>query len=253
MPFIVPLCSVVIGLVIGSFLNVVIFRFNRQSMSVFKPARSVCLHCNGEIKWYDNIPLLSFLLLKGKCRYCHHTLSWRYPFVEALTAGCFLLNSYVFSSLLALLGADILIAALIVLFFTDLDTMLISDYTTLFVLIGCALIYIDQGEYIINLITAGIAFALIYLLKVLFKILAKKDALGMVDIVLISALALILGPMKINLAVFISCLAGIIAAILFRKKMQDKIPFGPFIAIGGYVSLIFGDFFLKSIGFYPYF
>ncbi|MDD8053726.1 MAG: prepilin peptidase [Thermotogota bacterium] len=276
MEWIVPVVSTLVGLIIGSFLNVVIFRFSQKSMTVFKPARSICISCKKPIPWYDNIPILSFALLKGRCRYCQARLSGRYPFVEALTAACFLIISLAFSFTggselllkevaffppfpLMLIGADVLVAALIVVFFTDLDTMLISDATTAFVIAGCALLYLDQGLridrgiFIVNLITAFIAFSLVYILRMLFKIFAKKDAMGMVDIVLISALALALGPMKINLAVFLSCFVGIIAAIFFQKKMQDKIPFGPFIAVGGYIAFIVGDAFLDLIGFMPYF
>ncbi len=269
MEWIVPVVSTLVGFVIGSFLNVVIFRFNGgsdllpKSLTVFKPARSICMSCKKTISWYDNIPVVSFILLKGRCRYCQTKLSWRYPFVEALTAACFLINSltfpFTFPFPLMLLGAHVLVAALIVVFFTDLDTMLISDTTTAFVLAGCLLLYLDQGLrvdrgiFVVNLITALIAFSLIYILRLMFKIFAKKDAMGMVDIVLISALALALGPMKINLAIFISCFVGIIAALFFQKKMQDKIPFGPFIAVGGYLALIVGGAFLDLIGFLPYY
>lgn len=246
--------SVIFGLTIGSFLNVVIFRFSQKSMNVFHPARSICLHCKKSILWYDNIPLLSYFLLKGKCRFCHTKISCRYPVIEGVTGGLFLLNFFSFPSLLALIGANVLVASLIVVFFTDLDTMMISDWSTAFVILGSGLIYLDHGLtdssiFLMNAITAVIAFSLIFLIRLLFRVTAKKDAMGMVDIVLISVLALPLGPMKINLSIFLACLAGIIAALFFRKKMQDKIPFGPFIAIGGYLSLVFGDQILNTIGF----
>jgi len=263
MEWIVPILSTLVGFVIGSFLNVVIFRFNQPSLTVFKPSRSICLNCKKPIPWYDNIPVLSFVFLQGRCRYCQTKLSWRYPFIEALTAAGFLVNSLTFAFTipfpLALVGADVLAGALIVLFFTDLDTMLISDANTAFVIAGCALLYLDQGLRIdhsiilINLVTALIAFSLIYILRLLFKIFGNKEAMGMVDIVLISALALALGPMKVNLAIIVACFTGILAALFFRKKLRDKIPFGPFIAVGGYAALIAGDAFLNLIGFMPYF
>ena len=115
----------VLGLVVGSFLNVVIYRIPRK-IKLHDPSRSFCPHCGATIAWYDNIPLLSYLILKGRCRNCGDPISPRYPLVELLTALGFMAGGLVFDTMGALFNA-LVVASLVVLTFIDLETLTIPD------------------------------------------------------------------------------------------------------------------------------
>ncbi len=208
-------------------------------MTILKPARSFCPTCKTTIKWYDNIPIISYMLLKGKCRACHSPIPLRYFIVESLTAGLFLLNYGMFqNNLLKVVGACIIAASLIVVFFIDMDTMTISDWNSLFIVIGGLLIVFSEGSWLINGITALIA--LLFMLLVYF---VSHKGIGSGDVILIAAAAFAIGPFNTIFSIFVASLFGIIYAVATKSSMKTKVPFGPFLAVGIYVSMLFGGFF----------
>jgi len=236
----ISILSVLFGAIIGSFLNVIIYRYSKDDMTISKPKRSVCPQCGTTLRWYDNIPILSYILLLGKCRYCGNRISKRYIIVELLTVATFLINSMISDQIIYLIGMDIIAASLIVVFFIDLDTFTISDWNSIFILIGGLLITFHTGEWAMNLITAAVTFVIMILLYYI-----SKKGVGMGDILLITASAMALGPFKTVFAIFLASICGILAAIVLHKKMKDKIPFGPFLSIGIYLSMILGNFILQ--------
>jgi len=232
------LFAMLVGLVVGSFLNVVIYRYDQGGMSVFKPARSICPSCKHTLAWYDNIPVLSYLFLRGKCRYCGQKIAALYPFVESLTAGIFVLNALVFGYSWELLGICILSASFIGVFFVDFRTHTISDDFSIAVAVGGVIIALAWGEFWWHALTAGIVFAFLWTLGFLVSRLRKRESLGMGDVWIFSAAALALGPFLVSIAILLSSVLGLVYALLHGVSSGETIPFGPFIALGTYITLL---------------
>jgi len=224
-----------LGLVIGSFLNVCIYRIP-EGISIITP-RSFCPNCRHQLSWLDNIPLLSYILLKGRCRYCGERISPQYPVVELVTGILFFgffrkfgfsLDFIIFTSIASLL----LISA-----FIDLRYMLLPDVTLIPCIVLSAVYGIIYG-FPYNFITAGIFAFMFYLLRVIFK-----GGLGIGDVELVVIFSLMLGFYGTLLVIIISSLTGTIYGLYLIKRgragMKTKIPFGPFL-IGSFllVSLI---------------
>ena len=232
------------GTVIGSFLNVCIYRIPRKESIV--TTGSHCPHCNTFIKPYDNIPILSFLILKGKCRHCHQPIKWRYPLVELLTGISFALNFMVFNLTIPFLLNSILVACLIVIAFIDIDTMIIHDrFHIIILLLGVAAIILNQQELtnsLLGLFVISIPLAIITFIT---------SGFGGGDIKLMAAAGLYLGATSILVAFLIGLLTGGIYAsyLLFVKKAKRKaeMPFGPFLCLGIYIASLYGP---QIINFY---
>lgn len=230
------------GLVVGSFLNVVIYRSTIPGGSIFKPSRSFCPECKKPITWYDNIPVLSFFILKGKCRNCGKKIPAIYPIIEALTAGIFLLNYLFFSDIFISIGISIISASLISAAVIDIKTLTVHDANSIFVLLGGIIISLAKGNLPLNLITAGITLLFLLAFHFLSKMIKKEEAFGMGDVLLISASAVALGPLGTIFGVMLSSILGIIFALYTMKKSGiKKIPFLPPLAAGIYISLLFAE------------
>jgi len=236
----------ILGLVVGSFLNVVIYRVPRK-IKLHDPVHSFCPHCGATIAWYDNIPLLSYLILKGRCRSCGGPISPRYPLVELLTGLGFMTGGLAFDILGALFNA-LVVASLVVLTFIDLETLTIPDTSVIVILIVGLMWNVLRGEtWYLHLLTGGVVLALGYLLAILSK------GLGMGDVKLLGAMGILLGVYGTLFAVLVASVVGSIVALylLARKRvsMKTKIPFGPFLALGTFVSLYLSDrFFALLVG-----
>ncbi len=229
------------GLIIGSFLNVVAFRLPAR-MSLALPA-SHCPSCETPIKPYDNVPVLSWLILRGRCRSCSEPISARYPIVEAITAALFVAVVAVHhADTAALVLGLVLVAFLVPIALIDLDHRIIPNRLTLpaavlAVVLGTAL---DPGGEVERLI-AGAAAALVLGLPSLIN----PRGMGMGDAKLIGVLGLYLGSAVVP-AFFVAFLAGTAVgiAILVRKGMSQgrrtAVPFGPFLALGGLVGVLAG-------------
>ncbi|HPF16670.1 MAG TPA: prepilin peptidase, partial [Thermotogota bacterium] len=233
----------ILGAVTGSFLNVIIFRYQDETTSIINPKRSFCHNCGKTIRWYDNIPILSYLILKGKCRDCGIAISKRYPLVEILTGCVFAANYLVFNQLIAVLGASIIGASLIVVFFIDLDTLTISDWNSVFVLIGGIFLVWARGTWFRDIITTLIVLGVMTLMYIL-----SKKGIGVGDVILICAASFALGPFSAVFSVFLASLLGIVYAVITKSSLKTKVPFGPFLAIGIYLALLFGDWVSSILG-----
>ena len=230
----------VFGLFVGSFLNVVIARLPERR-SIVTP-RSACPGCDGPIPWYDNVPLLSFALLGGRCRSCRAPISWRYPVVEAATGGLFLLALARRGLSLDLVSALVLLAALVAVTGIDLAHQIIPDVITLpgiAVGLACSLVT-GQPRWLESLIGAVVGGGLFLLI-----IVASGGGMGGGDMKLGAMLGAFLGWRLLLVGVMISVLAGGVVAIallaLRRRGRKDAVPFGPFLALGGALALLWGE------------
>ena len=231
----------IFGLLIGSFLNVVAYRLPRGE-SLAKP-RSRCPSCETPIKPYDNIPVLSWLILRGKCRHCGHPISPRYPLVEACTA---LLYAAVVADKDEWVGVAlglILVTALIPITLIDFETRLIPNLITgpaavAALVAGLALDLDGVPEQLI----AGAAAAGFFFIAVL----AYPRGMGMGDVKLAGVMGLCLGK-AVAPAILIGLIAGvvvgavIIARVGAREGRKTAVPFGPFLALGSVIALFWGD------------
>lgn len=230
----------IFGLVIGSFLNVCIFRLP-QNQSIITPS-SHCMSCNTPLKLLDLIPVLSYLLFRGCCRYCGVTLSLRYLIVEVLTASLFIWCLYIFGVSLELLKTLILTSFLIVITFIDYDHQLILDKVILW-LFGAGVIInlwtnsLDIWDTIIASLLGGGLLLLIAL--------ASHGGMGGGDIKFAAALGIWMGWQYLLLTLLLSFIFGGVGSLLLLafklKTCKDFIPFGPFIALGTLVSTLYGN------------
>jgi leader peptidase (prepilin peptidase) / N-methyltransferase len=243
------ICAVFFALCLGSFLNVVIARLPRGESLAFPGSR--CPSCRKAIRPYDNIPIVSFLLLRGRCRRCGTAISARYPLVEALTALVLLAILRVYGLSNESIAYGVLALFLIPIAFIDLDTGFILDKLTIpAFIVGIPLVLFLhlatwKGVGIGILAGAGSLTVMALLGRLLFK----KEAMGMGDIKLLAVVGVYLGFPSVLIALFLGGFAGflvILAGLAFKKvRLQDEIPFGPFIAIGTVVQMIIGSALLQ--------
>lgn len=238
----ISLIILISGLLIGSFLNVVILRMKELQTIVF--TRSRCQHCKKELKWYDLIPFLSFILLKTKCRYCNKPISWQYPIVEVGTALLFSALYWHFGLSLNLYFSMIISMFLIVIFVYDLQNMLIPDEMLVPAII-LAIIYLAITSNIYQLKMIGIAVLVSAGFLGILYLLGKGKWMGLGDVKLAVLLGLISPFPQILVTLFsafvIGSIIGLILIALKQKKFKSEIPFGPFLIIGLYISIFFGE------------
>jgi len=232
-----------LGLIIGSFSNVCIYRIPRQE-SLIRPG-SHCPKCNQPIKFYDNIPLVSFIILKGKCRYCKEKISWQYPLVEFLTAVLYLLLFLRYGLQLVTFVYMFFCSALIIITFIDLKENIIPDVLSLpFLLLGFLMSFFLKNLSPINSLLGILAGGgVLLLVAILGSFLFKKEAMGGGDIKLAAMVGAFLGWQLTLLSLFLSFFTGAIIGIVIlikNKGESDPIPFGPFIALGTIIALFFG-------------
>jgi leader peptidase (prepilin peptidase)/N-methyltransferase len=234
------LLPILLGLVVGSFLNVVIARVP-EGRSIWRP-RSACPACGTTIAWHDNVPVLSFLALRGRCRACAIPIPWRYPIVEAATAGAFALAWARHGATADFLLAAAVLAALIAITAIDLQHQIIPDVITLPGIVGGFIGAVATGrvrwlDALIGVVVCGGLFLVI--------IVASGGGMGGGDMKLGAMLGAVLGWQVGLLAVLIGVLAGGAVAVallaLGRRGRKEAIPFGPFLALGGAVGLLWGQ------------
>lgn len=246
MSTIILILLILIGLALGSFLNVCIYRIPLKK-SILSPS-SLCPNCGAKIRAWDNIPLLSFILLKGKCRKCRSKISLQYPLVEFLTSALIVITYLRFGLGWEFVGKSILSLLLIVIFFIDLKHRIIPDMMTIpGIALGLFFSFFVKSPSVVNaligILVGGILF---YLSAVTGELLFKKESMGGGDIKLAMMLGAFLGWQKILLVFLISALLGTIvgtSALFFSKdvKQTRMIPFGPFLASGSIVAIFLGD------------
>ena len=232
-----------LGLIVGSFVNVLILRTWKREEIVSKP--SYCYNCQQQLKWFDLIPLVSFFALKGKCRSCKIKISWQYPLVELATGLLFvgIVNKFLisFTPILVILTFIYLALAVLLLamFVFDWKHLVIPDkflYPALFLSLAIVFInFVNIGNHLLSGVTAAGFFALL-----VFG--SKGQAMGSGDIYLAAIMGLLLGfpdiVTALILAFFAGSLVGLWQIIIHRKSFKTQIPFGPFL-IGSLILVIF--------------
>jgi|ERR1035437_87287 leader peptidase (prepilin peptidase)/N-methyltransferase len=241
----------IFGAVVGSFLNVCIFRMPAKT-SIIKPL-SQCPHCHHPIRFYDNIPLISYIVLKGKCRDCGEKISWRYPLVELITATLSLLLFLQFGPTLISLIFFIFTAVLIVITFIDLDHQIIPDVLTLpgipvFFLLAIFVVKIPWLEALIGLlIGGGVLFAIAFV----YELLTKHEGMGGGDIKLLAMIGGFLGWKSLIFILLFSsfsgAIVGIAAMIIKKQDMKYAVPFGPFLSAAAVAYLFWGNAFMRVL------
>jgi len=230
----------VFGLVLGSFLNVVIARLPERR-SLWAP-RSACPGCGATIAWFDNVPLLSFALLRGRCRACAIPIPWRYPVVEAATAVLVALAWLQFGPTLEFLVAVALLAALVAITAIDLRHQIIPDAITLpgilaGVTANVATRHLSWAEVGLGIVLGGGVFFVI--------IVASRGGMGAGDMKLGAMLGAFLGWKITLFALLVGVLVGGALAVVLMalgiRGRKDAIPFGPFLALGGAAALFWGE------------
>lgn len=246
------------GLVTGSFLNVVIWRYPiiiRQEMAGVNLSeeasasslpctglalpRSHCPRCLNTIRWKDNIPLLSWILLKGRCRDCNETISWRYPFVEVLTAAAFLASAVTWPDSGWSLAVMVLSAWLIVASILDIDTRWLPDVFTHGVLwSGLITAWLEESPLSLHDATSGVlaGFTAFYILRWIAGTVLQKEALGMGDVLLFAGIGGWVGVLSLPTVALLASSAGLVYAIITRK-LSGALPFGPCISFGTIATL----------------
>jgi leader peptidase (prepilin peptidase)/N-methyltransferase len=233
----------VFGLLIGSFLNVCIYRWPRD-LSVVAP-RSKCPECEKPIAWYDNIPVLSYLILGARCRNCKARIHWRYPVVEMLTALAFVL--LIHRDGLTLLAARdcLFVAILIALAFADADTRILPDELTLGgAAIGLVFAWFT-GSILDSLLGAVVCSGVLWLGGWVYEKLRHKQGLGLGDVKMLAMIGAFLGLAASLLTIFLGSLIGAVTGILWirvggKDAATFELPFGTFLAIGAFLAAIEG-------------
>jgi leader peptidase (prepilin peptidase) / N-methyltransferase len=241
----------IFGAVVGSFLNVCIFRMPAKT-SLIKPL-SQCPHCHHPIRFYDNIPIISYVVLRGKCRDCGGKISWRYPLVELITAVISLILFLQFGITLKFLIFFIFTAVLILIAFIDLDHQIIPDVLTLpgipvFFLLAIFVVGIPWLEALIGLlIGGGVLFAIAFV----YELLTKREGMGGGDIKLLAMIGGFLGWKSLIFILLFSSFAGAIVGvtvmIIKKQDMKYAVPFGPFLAAAAVACIFWGDAFMRFI------
>jgi leader peptidase (prepilin peptidase)/N-methyltransferase len=233
-----------LGLCIGSFLNVCIYRMPRSESISFPGSR--CTSCGTAIRWYDNVPVVSYLALGGKCRACRAHVSSRYVFVELLTGAIFAAHAWFFEPGVLLAARLALAAILIALFFIDLEHQLLPDALTLpGIAVGIVASLFAPPGVVASLAGAALGAAILLFIRWLWKRATGVDGMGLGDVKMLAMIGAFLGWQEVWLVLFVSSLAGAIAGITIatvgRGSMKSKLPFGTFLAVAALFASFWGD------------
>jgi leader peptidase (prepilin peptidase)/N-methyltransferase len=233
------------GTVVGSFLNVCIYRLPKEE-SIVAP-RSRCPACQSPVRALDNIPLISFALLRGRCRACGASIAWRYPLVETLTGILFALTVVRFGVTLQTALLLTFLAGLIVISFIDLDHQIIPNVITLpGIPLGILTGFLFRDPPLLDRLIGALAGAgFLYLVLFYGGVLYGQEAMGEGDLNLIAMVGAFLGWKAVIVTILVGCLVGSAVGLsliaLRRLGRRQHIPFGPFLSLGAVVALFWGD------------
>lgn len=234
------------GAIVGSFLNVVILRLPNKEESIIFPA-SHCTSCRAELHWYENIPILSFLVLRAKCSHCNAKISYQYPLVELSMALLSAALVQRFGLSITTAGYFLFCAALLVIIWIDIYHQIIPDVISLpGIVIGFLFSIITPALHwkasMIGILAGG---GILYAIALLYFLLRKVDGMGGGDIKLLAMIGAFLGWQSLPFVIFASSLSGsvvgLMAMIKQRKGGQTRIPFGPFLSLAALAYLFFSD------------
>ena len=264
--------ALILGLLVGSFLNVVIYRvpegLNRswklqakqmldlpldqgesERFNILMPP-SHCPSCKTAIKPWQNIPILSYVLLKGQCKHCQTAISLRYPLVELLTGLVFAVCAWKFGATWTALATMVFSAYLIAMIFIDADTQLLPDQLTLHLMWGGIVFHLDayllQADWGIttlvdSLLGAIVGYMSLWSIFQLFKLVTGKEGMGYGDFKLLAALGAWLGISVLPIIIIMSAVVGLIFALIMKVAKNQPMPFGPYLAISGWIVLVFSQ------------
>jgi leader peptidase (prepilin peptidase)/N-methyltransferase len=261
-----------LSLCVGSFLNVVIHRtplimqqgwrqectiflhpeqppLNEPLLTLSLPA-SRCPSCNHQIRWYENIPLISWIALRGQCSCCHHPIGVRYPLVELGTMLASIVVFIVFGPTLTMLAALGMTWMLIALTGIDFDTQLLPDHMTL-PLIAAGLLVNTQTLFVTPtqaIVGAVVGFLVLWVINAIAKAVMKRDGIGGGDFKLLAALGAWLGPLMLPLILLMSSLIGSVIGLILLCVYKESRPFafGPYLAIAGWIAMLWGTKIVSS-------
>ena len=238
------------GACLGSFANVCIYRLPKTKQII--SGRSFCPKCKKKISWYDNLPIISFLFLSGKCRKCKKVIPLRYLIVELITGISFLLIYLNFENLYTITFLSILSLILIMIFFIDLENFIIPDSLN-FIIMGLALLknFLPNFDTSLiheinqSIIGGMVGYLSIWLIIYLYKTFKKIDGMGFGDAKLMAGIGLLFGWQSIPFILFVASILGLIfvvpSLIKKQKTMRTEIPFGPFIIAACLIYFAQGD------------
>ena len=239
------------GAVVGSFLNVCIRRIPAGESLVF-PA-SHCPKCNHSIRFYDNIPIISFLLLRGRCRNCRESISLQYPLVELLTAIMALLLFWKFGLTLKFLFSFLFACVLIIITFIDLEHQIIPDVLTLpgipvFFLAAVFAMGVSPLEAVLGVLIGG---GILYAIAFGYELITKREGMGGGDIKLLAMLGAFFGWKSLFFILlvssFLGAIVGISVMLIKGKDMKYAVPFGPFLSLAALACIFWGDEFIRLL------
>lgn len=242
----------VLGAIMGSFLGCMGYRIPNKIKTTYPS--SFCNECKKPLKWYMNIPIISYIVLGGKCAYCHKPINFIYPFVEIACATLFLCNYIMFGFSMNFFISTIITCALMVTVVSDFLYFYISDRVLILSGIGIiiTLLCFENLDIVFkHIVSSAIVFILMYLIKLLGNAIFKKESLGDGDIKLMGIVGLALGLMNSAISLFIASITGLVfSLIISRKNKEGIIPFGPFLLIGALITLYFSDIITPFIEMY---
>ncbi len=245
----------VLGAALGSFLNVLIYRLPEETSIIFPASR--CPHCRKAIRFYDNIPVISYILLKGRCRECHEKISFRYPLVELITAVISLLLFWKFGLTFQYLFSFIFVCALMVITFIDLDHQIIPDVITLpgIPIFFLAAVFAMNLRFLDAFLGFLIGGGCLYGIAFVYELVTKREGMGGGDIKLLAMIGAFLGWQSLLFVLLVSSLLGAVVGIsLMMVKGQDMkyaVPFGPFLSFAAVAYIFFGDYAIRLFLFMP--
>jgi leader peptidase (prepilin peptidase)/N-methyltransferase len=256
MTLFIEIFVVVAGAAVGSFLNVCISRLP-EGQSIISPA-SRCPKCLHPIRFYDNIPLISYLLLLGRCRDCRERISPRYPLIEFLTGMIALLLFWKFGLTLKYLFSFIFTCSLIVITFIDIDHQIIPDVMTLpgipiFFLVAVFFMDLPVSEAALGILIGG---GCLYLVAFSYELITKREGMGGGDIKLLAMLGAFLGWKSLLFILLVSSLLGAVVGITVMvaggKDMKYAVPFGPFLSVAAITYIFFGSYVMSLFFYRPF-
>ena len=243
----------VLGALWGSFANVCIYRLPLRGGVV--KGRSFCPKCKKKIFWYENIPILSYLILGGKCSKCKKKISFQYLLVESISIFSFLIIYYFFGVSITTILLIILFLSFIVIFFIDLKHYIIPDILTFPMMVLGFLKSFDPNlnplfpNYINSLLGGIIGYGIIWLLILFYKKIRNKEGMGLGDAKILAVVGFWFGWVSIPFVIFLSSTIALIVVIpdllKKKKKLTSQIPFGPYIIIATIIFIVFKDTFLS--------
>ncbi|HYU33108.1 MAG TPA: prepilin peptidase [Thermoanaerobaculia bacterium] len=241
----IVLYAAVFGLIVGSYLNVVVYRLPLGLSTVYP--RSRCPGCGSLIRARDNVPVLSFLLLRGRCRNCGTPISWRYPLVEVATGALFVACLLRFGLAPQVVVATVFACLMLVLGLIDYDHMILPDRITLpGIVVGLATqLWAPLAGLVPAVLGTLIGAGILLSVWGLWLLVRREEGMGLGDVKMLALVGAFLGWQGVVVTLFFGALTGSIAGLALMRwgslDMRSKLPFGVFLALGGLIALFFGD------------